>query len=128
MRIRSRRGSVLAEASLIFPLVTGAVIALLYIIIGLFLSLQLQTSLHLDLRNEAGRNAETVHRTERAIYTDFEKGFMALRPILQGEKTRTYKRNALLLNKVEKTEKGRVYVIDEAELLRKVTLAKEILL
>lgn len=118
----------LAEASLIFPLVTAAVIALLYIIIGLFLSLQLQTSLHLDLRNEAGRDSETVHRAERVIHTDFEKGFMALRLVLQGERTRGYKRNVLLLNMVEKTEKGRVYVIDEAELLRRVNLAKEILL
>lgn len=127
MKVKSRKGSVLAEASLIFPLVIGAVMAILYIVIGLFLSLQLQTGLHLDLRNEAGRVSETVHRTERVIHTDFEKGFVALRPILRAEKTRTYKRNALILKGIERTEKGRVYVIDEAELLRRVTLAKEIL-
>ncbi len=54
MKVKSKKGSTMVEASMIFPIVIAAVMAVLYIVIALYSSLSLQTSLHLALRKECG--------------------------------------------------------------------------
>lgn len=127
MKLKSRKGSAMVEATMIFSLTIVAVMAVLYIIMGLFVSLQVQTDLHLDIRNQAGILSKTVEREETIIDTEVDRGYVDLRPIIKGEKRKTHGKNSLILKDIEKTEKGRAYVIRETELVRRVNLAKEIL-
>ncbi|MDD2190496.1 MAG: hypothetical protein PHV71_07535 [Eubacteriales bacterium] len=125
MRIHNKKGSAIVEATMIFPLVITAVIAVLYIIVGLYLSLSLQSSLHIAIRNECGELSETVYRMEEYKEYAYQKDKLGLRQIILIDETQEYRIRGLFADKVVREEKGRGYVIDEAELIRMLCLAKE---
>lgn len=127
MSIKSKKGSTIVEASMIFPLVIAGVMAVLYIVIGMYSSLSLQSSVHLALRNESGRLSETVYRDEEGTSFKLEKSRLGLRAIVAAEEIRSYQTSQLFTKKITRLESGRSYVIDEAELVRRVNLAKEVL-
>ena len=104
---------------MIFPLVIAAVMAVLYIVIGLYLSLSLQTSLHLTLRKECGESSKTVIRLddEYKQYSS-EKDRINLRPALVVEEEKEYRIKGLFSSKITRKEYGRSYIIDEAEIVR----------
>jgi len=110
-----------------FPLVIAAVIAVIYIVTGLYLSLSLQTSLQLSIRNDACERSKTVYRTGE--YKRFKPDQMkfGLSTVLYAEAAKEYKTSKLFTKNIRRTEKGRVYVIDEAELVRRVRFGKEVL-
>lgn len=111
---------------MIFPLVIAGVMAVLYIVIGMYLSLSLQTSLHLALRKESGEFSQTVYRLYEIKEFPFEMSKSGLRPILMMEEEREYRGNKLFNQNIYRKEKGRAYLIDEAEIIRIFSLAKEV--
>jgi len=127
MKLKSKNGATIVEASMIFPLVIAGVIAVLYIIIGLFSSLALQCSIHMTLKNEAGQISETVNRREETREYEMERGMVGIHPIISIVESKEYKTSKLFEKKIKRVEIGRSYIIDEAELIRRVTLAKEVL-
>ena len=108
----------MVEAAFIFPIVIAAVIVVLYIVIGLYQSLDLQTSIHLALRKDSGENSETVYRAEDTIEFKSAEEMLGLRKALSMKEERKYKINMIFNDEITKKETGRFYVIDEAEMLR----------
>jgi len=122
MRTRSKRGAAMVEAAIIFPLVAAGVAAVLYIVIALYLSLALQSSLHLALRTESGERSQTVSREYTADVFEYRKEWISLRPAIMTEAEREYQIRSLFRNRISRKESGRVYVIDEAELIRALSV------
>ncbi|MBR0596367.1 TadE family protein [Sinanaerobacter chloroacetimidivorans] len=127
MKLKTKKGAALVEASMIFPLVIAGVMAVLYIVIGLYSALSLQSNLHIALRQEAGKRSETVCRENEVNVYDMEESKIGLRTIISMEEKRNYRTSSLFNNKVSRTEKGQSYVIDEADLVRKIAIGKEVL-
>lgn len=117
-----RKGTVMVEAAMIFPLVVAAVAAVIYIVIGLYSSLALQSSLHLDLRKECGESSETVFRLEKIQKFNSSKEVFGIRPVLRAEEARVHRIGSLFKQSVTRKETGRSYIIDEAELIRLLSL------
>lgn len=117
----------MVEASMIFPLVIAGVIAVIYIIMGLYNSMALQTALHLSLRDQCGQLSDTIYREESFKPYEVSQDFYQLRPILAIEETQEHKTSKIFTQRIQRTEKGRSYVIDEAEFVRKCYLVKEVL-
>ena len=128
MNAKSRKGTAMVEASIVFPLVICAVVALIYITVNLYLSLSFQTSLHMALRNECGEQTETVCRpaAEPKDYTYHDERY-GLRLAILGEDAHEYRMEGLFKKRTYRTETGRAYLLDEAELLRIANGIKEVL-
>jgi len=126
MILHNKRGSTLVEAAMIFPIVIAAVMAVLYIIIGSYLSLSLQSSLHTSIRKESGEISETVYRIEDSIEYPFTNIMIGLRPAIMMEEERKYRISGLFKNEISRKEKGRGYIIDEAEIIRIFYCTKEV--
>lgn len=94
---------------MIFPLVIAAVAAVLYIVIGMYQSLELQSSIHIALRKECGELSQTVYRAEETISYPVKKEWRGIRPIVRTEQER----------------EGRAYLIDEPELIRVLSVRGE---
>lgn len=125
MEIRSKKGTTMVEAAMIFPLVIAAVAAVLYIVIGMYLSLSLQSSLHLALRKECGVLSQTVMRQDEIKEFEAEKGWSGIRPVLRMAEKKEYQINIVFKDKIVREEKGRAYLIDEAELIRILSFQEE---
>ncbi len=110
---------------MIFPLVIACVIAVIYIIINLYLALTLQTSLHLALRKECGEFSQTVLRQEEMQEYQWEKDLVGIRPVIRMEEAGEYRINTLFKSRIKRIEKGRAYLIDEAELIRILSIKGE---
>ncbi len=110
---------------MIFPLVAAGVAAVLYIVIGMYLSLSLQSSLHLALRNECGVQSETVYRLDEIKEFQAETYRKGIRPIIRMEEEREYRINTLFKDNITRKEEGRSYLIDEPEWIRILTFQEE---
>ncbi|MDD4566163.1 MAG: hypothetical protein PHE79_11900 [Eubacteriales bacterium] len=126
MIIHNKRGATLVEAALIFPLIIAGVMAVLYIIIGLYLSLSLQSSLQISARKECGESSETVYRIEESGEYPLTNVMIGLRPAIVMEAERKYRIRGLFNNEISRKEKGRSYIIDEAEIIRLFYCTKEV--
>lgn len=105
---------------MIFPLVIGTVMAIFYIVLALYQRLDLQASLHAHLRQEAGIRSGTVYRVAETKSHSVEEGFVKGKAVIRAEEEQCYRRNSLFLHPVSTVEGGRTYVIDEADLVRKM--------
>lgn len=110
---------------MIFPLVIVAVMAVLYIVTGMYHSLALQTSIHMALRKECGERSETVYRTVNGREYEAEKDHIGLHSVIRMKSGRSYRLNDPFQAEVTKQENGRSYIIDEAELIRIFSFEKE---
>lgn len=116
--MNNKKGTTMVEASMIFPLVIAAVMAVLYIVIGLYLSLSLQSSLHLSLRKECGESTQTVMRLEECKQYPSTEDRVGFRPVLIVEEEKEYRTKGIFSNRIIRTEYGRLYIVDEAEIVR----------
>jgi hypothetical protein len=127
MIFHNKRGSTLVEAAMIFPLVIAGVMAVLYIIISLYLSLSLQSSLHVSIRKECGELSETVYGIEEASEYPVTNVMIGLRPAIVIEQEQKYRIRGLFKDEISKKEKGRGYIINEADIIRIFYCAIEVL-
>ncbi|MDF2655117.1 MAG: hypothetical protein K0R19_1591 [Bacillota bacterium] len=123
----------MVEAAIIFPLVIGAVVAVIYITVGLYSALSLQTSIHLSLRKETGILSDTIERYQTAKTYEYQRqddrwleGIVRHSAILM-EEEQIIHMNGLFRANVKRQEKGSAYIIDEAELVRYMNVSKEVL-
>ncbi len=103
---------------MIFPLVIAGVAAVIYIVIGMYLSLSLQSSLHLALRNECGELSKTEYRLDEIKDFKAETDRKGIRTVVRMEEEREYQINILFKDRITRKEEGRSYLIDEPELIR----------
>jgi hypothetical protein len=125
MRIRSKKGTTMVEAAMIFPLVIAGVIAVLYIVIGMYQSLSLQSSLHLALRKECGERTQTVYRMEEMQDFKAETGRNGIRPVVKMKAGREYRIHIIFQDRITRKEEGRSYLINETELIRILSFQEE---
>jgi hypothetical protein len=118
MKIRSKKGTTMVEAAMIFPLVIAAVVAVLYIVIGMYQSLSLQSSLHLALRKECGERSQTVYRLDEIREYPVMTDRIGIRPVIKTEQEREYRIKTLIKDRIVRKEEGRSYLVDEPELIR----------
>jgi hypothetical protein len=123
--MNNKKGTTIVEASIIFPLVIAAVIAVLYIVIGLYTSLSLQTSLHLALRKQCGEDMQNVYRLYEIRAFDTIKGSLNKRPALSAEETREYRIRGIFANRVSREESGSFYLVDDTKIVRLRSVIKE---
>ena len=115
----------MVEAAMIFPLVIAGVAAVISIVSGMYSSLSLQTEMHLSMRSQCGESTETVIRGEEIRKYHSDQGFAGIRPVIRMTEAREYKIHVVFQDRVIKAENGRSYLIDEAELVRIMSLGKE---
>lgn len=108
----------MVEAAMIIPLVIAGVMAVIYIVIGLYSSLSLQAALHMDMRKECGEYTKTVSRIETIKNYNSKMDFVGLRPVIRMEEEREHKIRSVFKQSLIRKEAGRAYIIDEAELIR----------
>ena len=112
----NKKGRVMAEAAVVFPIVILVVMTIVYILINLYLDAAIAAREHLALRHAAGLKTETVDRTDEyrgSIPLDkFGRAPFGEEPdITEGLKPG---------GSVLESEEGRVYVIDERKYIRRV--------
>jgi hypothetical protein len=127
----------MVEAAIVFPLAIAAVMAVIYIMTGLYSIAALQAHVHVALRAEAGeRSALTESRLtdgqardryrraaeSRALSIGFHKA--VLRPYVFAEEEGVYAANSMVSGTVARKSSGRVYLIDEAKAVRDASLLK----
>lgn len=125
MKIRSKKGTTMVEAAMIFPLVIAAVVAVLYIVINLYQSLSLQSSLHLALRKECGERSRTVYRLDEIKEYPAKTDQIGIRPVIKIEQEREYRINTFFKDSIMRKEDGRSYLVDEQELIRIFSFQEE---
>ena len=120
--MNSKRGSAIAEAAIVFPVVIIAVLTVIYILITLYIDASYAARDHMALRFAAGQETGTVIRGDeygenKPVDKFGRKPFNELAVIIP--ETR-------LLEKILNAERGSAYVIDEADYVRKADVAKKI--
>lgn len=127
----NKKGATMVEAAMIFPLVTAAVMALIYLCVNLYTVTVLQSAVHIALRKEAGIRSGLTRteltdayardkyraKAERAEFK-IEGPEHLWNPYLQAFVTKEYAGNAMATGKVKRKSGGRFYVIDEAATVR----------
>lgn len=114
----NRKGSVMAEAALVFPLVILTVAALIYMFQIFFRHTEVRAGMHRALRAESGRICETLQYGEpvQPPFPIYRKG------------SRLYCRGTLrskskgILDAQEKTFLSEKYVDDERDYIRRIEL------
>ncbi len=113
------------EAAIILPLVIAGVAAVICIIVNMYLSLSLQSSMHLSLRNQCGEQAGTIYRLDPIREYEWEKEMYWIRPVIAMEEEREYRIPSLFRNRLTDTSKGHSYLIDDTEVIRILSPKKE---
>ena len=121
--MKGKKGGLIAEAAVVFPVVLIVVMTVVHILITLYIEAAYSSRDHLALRYESGVRTETVERADeyRSLVPDDKFGrvpFMESAEIIDGYK---FPDNLLY------AERGRLYVIDETCYIREIDLVNGIL-
>jgi hypothetical protein len=131
-----KRGTAMVEAAVVFPLVIASVAAIVYLMINLYSFTALRASLHIALRAEA--DAETglteaviadgrvydryrLAAERRGISPEHRREGL-LHPYVAAEEDKRYAGNAMIRGGVTRTHFGRFYVLNEAGVVRNLSL------
>jgi len=114
--MNNKKGGLIAEAAIVFPVVLIAVMTVVYILIALYTEASYSSRDHLALRYESGMMTETVKRADDygglAPEDKFgQRPFTEDAGITAGFK---FYDNLLL------ADRGRVYIINETAYIRKI--------
>ena len=112
--MKGKKGSAIAEAAIVFPIVIIVVMTVIYILITLYVDASSVARDHLALRAEAGQKSETVSVDDN-FSNIAPKDKYGRRPFVRQVCTTEEFRfpDRLLL-----ADEGRVYIIDEAFYIR----------
>ncbi|MCL1809789.1 MAG: hypothetical protein FWG42_08540 [Clostridiales bacterium] len=113
--MNNKKGSAIAEAAIVFPMVIVVVLTVVYILIAMYTDASTAARDHLALRHESGTKTETVDRAGEYRQNVPEDKFGA-RPFM---KNAEISQGSKFLDKLLLTEGSRVYVVDEAKYVRR---------
>ena len=118
----NKRGNAIAEAAVVFPVVIIVVLTVIYILIALYTDAAEDARDHLALRKESGIKTETVGREDdyKSIMPEDKFGRRPFQEPVEIIEALKFPDRVLF------TDRSRVYVVDEAEYIRKVDLVKNI--
>jgi len=114
--MKSKRGSAIAEAAIVFPVIVIALLTVIYILIVLYTDASEGARDRIALRHESGMKTATVERQEGILGITPDdrfgrKPFHETAEIFEGIR---------LIDKILLTDRSRVYIVNEAEHIRKV--------
>ena len=120
--MNSKKGGLIAEAAVVFPVVLISVLAVVHILIAMYMETSYSARDHMALRHESGVSTQTVERTNE------------YRQLIPQDKfgRAPFKENAEITGEFRLpdhlllAERGRVYVIDEAGYIRKIDLLNKL--
>ncbi len=115
----------MVEAAILFPLVIAGVAAVICIIINMYLSLSLQSSMHLAIRKACGEQSGIIYRQETTKEYQWEKEIDGIRSVLTMEEEREYRIRSLFRNRLTDRKKARAYIINDTKMIRIFSLEKE---
>lgn len=114
----NRRGSAILEATLVFPVLLFAMMALIGIQIFLFKDASSQATLHQTVRTEAGRETHTYEGQPGSTQVVCKEGFEGIIRVMRGENIASFDGSFALIRNVQKTQKARLYLTDERKYAR----------
>lgn len=127
----------MVEAAIIYPLIIGAVMAVIYIIICMYMAMSIKSSINMELRSRAMDETQTGERIVLdSIFTPKDKyGALAFnkkiyvseikasgKKLLMGETTKEYSGNKMMTQTLQRSHVGAVFLIDEKDYIRKVDM------
>ncbi len=133
----NKKGSMMVESAIIYPIVIAAVIALIYIVICTYMGCLIKANLNMELRRNVFASEyvgkEGFYESNFSPYDKYGKKAFSKKikvsklniygkQILYGTVSNTYSGNALILNNQRRIHESRVYVIDEKDYIRKVDM------
>ncbi|MHC1722416.1 MAG: hypothetical protein AB9836_04325 [Aminipila sp.] len=133
----NKKGSLMVEAAIIYPLAIGAIMAVIYIIICMYTGNAIKASINIELRAKVFEMTQTGEKIinmnkfipedkygkgafNKKIYITEEKNVEINR--LYGVVSHGYKGNSLMSETFLRKHQGTVYLIDEKEYIRKVDM------
>jgi hypothetical protein len=129
----------MVEAAIVFPLTIAAVMAVIYLMINLYSQTALQSSLHVELRGEAGDRTGLTERSltdgsTRDKYraaaesrsTEVKENGKIIHPYIYAEDEKYYRGNAMVAQGVTRGTYGRYYLVNEAEFIRNLAMVKNL--
>lgn len=137
--MNNKRGAVMVEAAIIYPMIIGAIMAVIYIIICMYTGAAFKADLNMELRNKAfemTQTGEKVSIRNKFIPSDkYGKGAFSKRiclseekqigiNVLYGEVSHSYKGNRMM-DKFKRNHQSTVYLIDEKDYIRKVDMVQQ---
>lgn len=127
----------MVEASILYPVIIGAVMAVIYIIICMYTGAAMRANLNIELRNQILQRTETGEKVEitgkflpqdkygkgafnkKICFTEEKKQGMN---VLYGIALHSYKGNSMMSNIITRKHQGELYIINEKEYIRKADM------
>lgn len=137
--MNNKKGSLMVEAAIIYPLVIGAIMAVIYIMICMYTGAAYKANLDIELRNRAFEITQTGEKVcvgskfmpydkygksafnKKICFTEDKK---LLFKILCGDVSHRYKGN-VMMSTTMRNHQGQVYLIDEKDFIRKVDMGSK---
>jgi len=116
----NKKGSAIAEAAIIFPVVLIVLLIVMYILISLYIEASTSARDNMSLRKEAGLQTESVIREEGFAHVIPGDKFGRIPFQTDAEITEGQR----YLEKILISDNGRVFIIDEVKFIRIIDLAK----
>jgi len=119
----NKKGGMIAEAAIVFPVVITVVLMVLSVLINLYMTASTTAGEHMELRYQAGLEAETVDRTDgyRGSVPEDKYGKEAFLTQVDAEI-----KSGIICKTVEGGN-SRVYLVDERSFIRKTDFTKNMI-
>lgn len=126
--VKSKKGSSMVEAAVIFPLVILAVMAVIFILVFLFQEVTYNSRIHVALNATMGSETETVE-TYKNVPAGIKpyKSVHGIGECYYAESGLTFQKRGLLNKSFTKTLEGRVYSVDEKKFIRYTDFFSEVI-
>lgn len=116
----NKKGSIIVEAAMIFPLVFMSVMILIFMMIYFYSQLSERTDIHILLRSESGKVCDNMFYGNE-VKSDFPVYKKAQQIYSEGTFNMS---NRFFLNSREKQITARKYIIDESRFVRLKSLSE----
>ncbi|QAT42720.1 hypothetical protein [Aminipila luticellarii] len=135
--MNNKKGSAMVEASILYPLIIGAVMAVIYIMICMYTGAAIKANLDAELRNKAmeitsiGERMTVKHsfnpqdKYGKKAFLEkisFTEEFHVHMKCLSAHAFHSYRGNSMMPKNLARQHQGTVYMIDEREYIRKADM------
>ena len=113
--IHDKKGGTIVEAAVVLPVVSLAVVAVIFILSAMFQQVSADAAIHVALNEAAGRDSDTVKVLDH-VADDIDK--YSSGNIYYGEKQLFFRKGGLLTKRYSRTVQSRTYIVDEKKYIR----------
>lgn len=134
----NKQGMMMVEASIIYPIIVGSMVALICIVISIYMAGTLKAGMNYELRSMAMQEGNTGASNIAMKNNFFDKyaqagfseniqtwkGHIGLEKVIYGKVDKEYFMRGIFKKSTRREHKSRVYVIDEGEHIRRIDMLK----